>query len=103
MRTIKKVPVTVEFVDEMPFDTIQENVLYVNKNTCRLRHLCLCGCGHLIDIPLSRINNNGQIYNGEPEWWHLTMNVDKVTITPSILNKPCNGHYIITNGIANLV
>jgi hypothetical protein len=43
MQTVKKVPVRVEFVEEMPFDTIRENVLYVNKNTCRMRHRCLCG------------------------------------------------------------
>lgn len=103
MKTIKKTPVTVEFVETMPFYEIQKNVLYVNKKTCRIRHHCLCGCGSLIDIPLSEINDNGKIYNDEPEWWYLTMNGNKVTITPSILNKPCNGHYIITNGIANLV
>jgi hypothetical protein len=103
MKTVKRVPITVEFVEEMPFDTIRENVLYVNKSTCRMRHHCLCGCGHLIDIPLSKINDNGKIYNGDSNWWDLTVKGDKVTVTPSILNRPCEGHYIITNGTANLV
>jgi hypothetical protein len=103
MKTVKKVPVTVVFVEEMPFDTIQENVLYVNKKTCRMRHNCLCGCDGLVDIPLSTINDNGEIHTGEPGQWYLTMKRDKATITPSILNTPCNGHYIITNGMANLV
>jgi hypothetical protein len=44
MKTIKKIPVTVEFVEEMPFNTIQENVLYVNKKTCRRRH-CIITIG----------------------------------------------------------
>jgi len=103
MKTIKKVPVTIEFVEEMPFDTIQENVLYVDKKICRIRHHCLCGCGSLIDIPLSKIDDNGKIYTGNSNGWDLTVKGNKATITPSILNYPCKGHYIITNGIANLV
>jgi hypothetical protein len=103
MKTIKKVPVTVEFVEEMPFDTICENVLYVNKNTCRMRHICLCGCGCFIDIPISTINDNGEIHNGEPKHWHLTMKGDKATLTPSVLTLPCKCHYILTNGVASLL
>jgi hypothetical protein len=96
MKTIKKIPVTVEFVDEMPFDTIQDNVLYVDKKTCRIRHNCLCGCDGLVDIPLSKINDNGKIYTGDSYGWDLDVKGDKVTITPSILNLSCNGHYIVT-------
>jgi hypothetical protein len=103
MKTIKKIPVTVEFVEEMPFDTIQDNVLYVDKKTCRMRHNCLCGCKHLLDIPLSKIDDNEKIYTGDSHGWDFIVKGDKATITPSILNRPCNGHYIITNGIANLV
>ena len=103
MKTINKVPITVEFVEEMPFDTIQENVLYVDKKICRMRHNCLCGCGGLIDISISKINDNGKTYTGDSNGWNLIVKGDKVSITPSILNYPCKGHYIITNGIANLV
>ncbi|MDR2085807.1 MAG: hypothetical protein LBP72_01400 [Dysgonamonadaceae bacterium] len=103
MRTIKKVALTVEFVDKLDFDNIRENVLYVNKQTCYAYHDCLCGCKAPVNIPLKKISHDGETYFGDPNGWELTIKGNKVTITPSILNFPCGAHYIITNGIANLV
>lgn len=105
MKTLRKIEVTAEFVTEMPFHDIQENVLYVNKETMRCRHLCLCGCKSFIDIPLTSIQTEDFTItsNDNEDWWHLTMKDGKATVKPSILNTPCNGHYVITKGIANII
>ena len=60
MKTIKKVPVMVKFVNALPLD-VEGHVLYVDKKGMRMRHLCLCGCERMIDIHLQIINDNGQI------------------------------------------
>jgi len=94
MRTIKKVPVTVEHVVLMPdYETSKENVIYVSREYSCAIHKCLCGCGGKTVTPLTK---------GE---WTLTENEKGVTMTPSILNSgmDCKSHYIITNGIANFV
>ena len=103
MKTIKKVPIVVKFVNVLPFDEIEADILYVNKNEMRMRHLCLCGCKRMIDIPLQIIDDNGQISRQNNNGWSLTVSDECATVTPSILNNPCGGHYIITRGIANLV
>ena len=102
MKTIKKVPIVVKFVDTPPFD-VEDYVLYVDRKDMRMRHLCLCGCGRMIDIHLQIINDNGQISKQDNSGWSLTVSNERATITPSILNNPCGGHYIITNNMANLV
>jgi hypothetical protein len=80
--------VKVEFIpNEMEFGKIYYSELYQITN-----HLCPCGCGQQTPLPIK---------DGE---WNLLINNDKVTINPSVLHRSgCNTHYIITNGIANIV
>lgn len=106
MRTLKKVPVTVEFItnfDDFVAGEVENDTLYVSKESMKIAHNCLCGCGGFVCIPLQRIEDNGEILTENNNGWNLKVKDCKATVTPSILNRPCEGHYIITNGIANLV
>jgi hypothetical protein len=90
MKTLRKIEVTVEEVEEIPlFSKVKENTLY--KSQDYLSHKCLCGCGACINLSIS---NGG---------WNYSENDGKATVTPSILNVYCKAHYIITNGVANMV
>jgi hypothetical protein len=90
MKTLRKIEVTVEEVSEIPnVDILTENTLYKSKHY--LSHNCLCGCGDFINLPIS---NGG---------WSFSNNEGKATLTPSVLNGNCKAHYIITNGVANMV
>ena len=96
MKTLKKIPVTVEYVYYMPdYETFKDNVLYVSNEFGCCIHKCLCGCGGKTVLSL------------KPHWsrgWTLTDDDGKITITPSIANyQTCGAHYIITNGVANIV
>ena len=100
MKTLKKIPVTYEFVECIPdFDLMEPNVIYISKEHYISCHKCLCGCG----------NEAAMILN-EGDWlddsgWDYNINNNKITFTPSILNINCPNkyHYIITDGIANVV
>ncbi len=92
MKTLKKIPVEVKRVNDIP-EKLEENVIYVS-GMCELAiHSCLCGCGKESVTP---IDKNG---------WTLEMNKKGATMKPSILNKNCPNkyHYIITDGVANVV
>jgi hypothetical protein len=103
MKTLEKVPIRVEFVDEVPFENFERGVLYVSKKQMSLSHCCLCDCQRFVRLPLDRINDNGDVLTKNNNGWSLTIKDSKATVTPSILNHPCECHYIITNGIANIV
>lgn len=92
MKTLKKVSlelVEVEFIPEI----LEEGKFYYSKKYNASNHLCPCGCGDKTYLPIK-----------ENEW---TLSIDdkkRISITPSILRRlGCQSHYIITNGIANLV
>jgi len=93
MKTLKKVPlelVEVKFIP--PHNEMEFGKLYYSKEYETTNHLCPCGCGMQSPIPVNDVG------------WHLTINDNKVTISPSILHRMgCQSHYIITNGIANIV
>lgn len=106
MKTLKKIPVIVKFItnfDDFIADEVENDTLYVSKDSMKMAHNCLCGCGGFICIPLQNIDDNGEIFKENNNGWSLSVKDGKTTVTPSILNRPCEGHYIITNGIANLV
>jgi hypothetical protein len=92
MKTLKKIPVTAKYVELIP-DVLEKDVIYVSVEYSTASHLCLCGCGSRSVTPLG--------FN----WWSITDDGKGITLKPSILNKNCpnNYHYIITNGIANVV
>ena len=92
MKTLKKIPVTVKHVTIID-SQLEQNIIYISDKFKLSVHLCLCGCGNKAVTP---INKDG---------WLVTENEKGVTFKPSILNTNCPNryHYIITNGIANVV
>jgi hypothetical protein len=94
MKTLKQVPVELVELKEgeyMP-NEMELGKLYYSKEFGGLGHLCLCGCGQKTYITIG---------DGE---WTVFPNNGKVTITPSLHHRfDCKSHYIITNGVANLV
>lgn len=92
MKTLKTVNITANFVEFMP-ETYESNVLYITEKYGGIGHLCLCGCGHKVWLPIQK---------GE---WTLHKNENgTISLTPSILQRfECRSHYIITNNKANFV
>ncbi len=78
-------PLECEFIP----DALEPGVLYISCRYETAIHLCACGCGREVVMPLSL--------------WSLTENQnDEVTLSPSIGNWgfPCKSHYwIINNGV----
>ena len=92
MKTINKIKVKVVVCESVPdISEMQENTIYYSETYKTASHKCLV-CGILSVTPISY------------EWWSMDIiNNDNFTMKPSILNNPCKHHYIITNGIANVV
>ena len=92
MKTLKKIPIEVAYVEFIPSE-LKEGILYVSLKFKVAVHNCLCGCGNKTVTPLK--NNE----------WHLNDDNGKVSLSPSIGNYkfPCKSHYIITKGMANFV
>lgn len=89
MKTKRKVNLDV-VVSSYGLD-IEENTVYVDEEKQYFALRCL-GCGQFMHYP----------YNPE-NGWSLNIGDKGVTIKPSILNHCCEAHYIITNGVANIV
>ena len=93
MKTLNKVSlelVHVEFIPEQ--HNMKFGKLYYSKDYNTTNHLCPCGCGMQTPIPTNK------------DGWTIEIKNGKVTMMPSILQRlGCKSHYIITNGIANIV
>lgn len=96
MKTLRKIQVKVEMVDSIPeLKDIEENTIYISALYKTASHKCLCGCGNESVTPID-------IRTG----WSYSIGYNfKLTMTPSILNTHCPNryHYIITDGVANVV
>jgi len=93
MKTIKKVQLKLNECKYIPFlDDMEENTMYYSKEFQVASHKCFCGKNHECVTPIM-----------DNMWSIEIINSDKFTMKPSILNNPCKCHYIITNGIANVV
>lgn len=71
------------YVDFIPA-AIEEGVLYISREYETSMHLCACGCGNKVVLPL------------KPTYWRLKSE-DPVTLDPSVGNWgfPCQSHYFI--------
>ena len=78
--------ITPEFVDEIPRE-LDPGTLYVCCRYRAVKHLCACGCGVAINIPL------------HPTGWTLLCDGVSVSLWPSIGNwsEKCQSHYWIRN------
>ncbi|REF89432.1 hypothetical protein DES32_0653 [Methylovirgula ligni] len=74
-------------VEFMPRD-LSPGVLYVSEEYGVAGHLCACGCGNKVIVPLG------------PTEWTFHEKAGRPTLRPSIGNwqLPCRSHYVITNG-----
>ena len=72
------------FVETIPTD-LEDHVLYVSIEFRTTMHLCACGCGNSVVLPL------------RPTAWALTYNGDSISMSPSIGNWTfeCKSHYWI--------
>jgi hypothetical protein len=75
-----------EFVELMP-SQLSEGVLYVSMVYATTVHLCACGCGNKVVLPLN------------PAEWQLAFDGDTISLSPSVGNWefPCRSHYWIRN------
>ena len=81
---MKLAAVESEFVEFIPADLTQGK-LYVSMLYATTVHLCACGCGNKVVLPLS------------PAEWQLYFDGESVSLAPSVGNweYPCRSHYWI--------
>lgn len=75
------------YIESIPSE-LEEGVLYISKKYRTTSHLCPCGCGERIALPI------------KPGGWRLATNSDGlVSLSPSVGNfsVECNSHYFITD------
>ena len=71
----------VEFIPEI----LEEGILYISLEYMTVTHLCCCGCGNEVSLPLS------------PVGWRLIYDGRAISLEPSIgsWSLPCRSHYWI--------
>lgn len=73
-------------VEQFP-DSFEPGILYWSKKFKISAHLCACGCGDVIYLPV------------DPANYSIRMDKRGPTLRPSVGNwNVCNAHYFITNG-----
>jgi len=76
---------TLRFADFIPSE-LEQGILYISMQYATTSHLCCCGCGNRVVLPL------------HPTDWWLRFDGKTVTIRPSVGNWSfeCRSHYLIT-------
>jgi Family of unknown function (DUF6527) len=76
-----------KFIEEVP-DLLAEGVLYISMEYATTLHLCCCGCGNEVVLPL------------RPTAWQLYYDGQAISLSPSVGNWsfPCRSHYWIRGG-----
>jgi hypothetical protein len=79
--------IALERVDYLPRE-LSPGILYVSEEYKVAGHLCACGCGNKVVVPLG------------PAEWTFHENAGRPTLRPSIGNwqLPCRSHYVISDG-----
>lgn len=77
------------FVEEVP-EALEPGILYVSLEHASMMHLCACGCGHEVALPLTPLD------------WRFTYDGETISVSPSVgsWSLPCRSHYIIDRGRA---
>lgn len=80
-------PMRHAFVRAVP-DVLDQDTLYISIDYVTTSHLCACGCGAEVVLPL------------HPTKWKLTFDGASVSMAPSIGSRtlPCRSHYWIDKG-----
>jgi hypothetical protein len=76
-----------QFVEEIP-EAVEPGVFYVSLEHGSMIHLCPCGCGHEVALPLTPLD------------WRFTFDGETISVSPSVgsWSLPCRSHYIIDRG-----
>lgn len=76
----------IEVVHRVP-EELDSGKLYVCFDCNVVIHLCACGCGEKVVLPI------------DPQFWSVTYNGETASLYPSIGNFqfPCKSHYWIKN------
>jgi len=84
---VKATRIKPQFVDMIP-QTLETGVIYVSIEYGTTAHLCCCGCGYEVTLPLT------------PTDWSVTYDGESVSLAPSVGNSsfPCRSHYWIRRG-----
>jgi hypothetical protein len=84
---MSKQPMRHAFVRAIP-EILEEDTLYISTDYVTTSHLCACGCGAEVVLPL------------HPTKWHFTFDGATVSMAPSIGSRtlPCRSHYLIEQG-----
>jgi hypothetical protein len=91
MKTLQKISLNYVEVQHIP-DPMEPGVFYHSQAYETSSHLCVCGCGRQTPLPI------------RPGEWSVVVDKGTFSVSPSILQRGgCQSHYIITNGVANLV
>lgn len=77
--------ITPKFVEFIP-KHLEAGPLYISGEYATTAHLCACGCGEKVVLPL------------HPTDWRMSFDGKAITIRPSVGNWgfPCKSHYLIT-------
>lgn len=75
------------FVEEIP-EAVDPGIFYVSLEHGSMIHLCACGCGHEVALPLTPLD------------WRFTFDGETISVSPSVgsWSLPCRSHYIIDRG-----
>jgi hypothetical protein len=75
------------FVEMVP-EGLEPGLLYVSLEHGTMVHLCACGCGNEVVLPLTPVD------------WRLTYDGEDVSLWPSVgsWSLPCRSHYVVTRG-----
>lgn len=75
------------FVEDVP-DSLEPGIFYVSLEHGSMMHLCACGCGHEVALPLTPLD------------WRFTFDGETISVAPSVgsWSLPCRSHYIIDRG-----
>jgi len=75
------------FIEQRP-EVLEEGVLYISVSFRTTVHLCCCGCGNEVWLPI------------RPTRWRFTYDGEAVSLSPSVGNWSfaCKSHYWIRNG-----
>ena len=84
---MKQTVIKLEHVTYLPKE-LAPGVLYVSQEYAVAGHLCACGCGNKVVVPLNSTS------------WAFSEQEGLPTLYPSIGNwqLPCRSHYFITRG-----
>lgn len=77
----------VRFVGMVP-EPLEAGIFYVSIEHATMMHLCACGCGSEVALPLA------------PTDWRFTYDGATISVSPSVgsWSLPCRSHYVIDRG-----